>query len=62
VRFSEGLTKVYEIEGAETPNDNKNFIQTIPGFDVDTNPFLVLSGRNETWLINVSNDEKKCRA
>ena len=56
VKFSkekDGVWKVCEIEGAETPNDNKTFIARIPGFDEDTNPFLVCTGRVETWLLNV---------
>ena len=57
VKFSKenDVWECKEIEGTETPNDNKNYIERIPGFDEETYPFLICAGRVETWLINVKN-------
>ena len=46
--------KVFEIQGAETPNDMKVSIEIVPGFHEDKFPFLVCTGRVETWLVNVN--------
>ena len=53
MKFSNELQEICEIEGAETPNDNKNYIERILNFDENENPFLVCSGRTEIVLINV---------
>jgi len=53
IKFSDGLTKVTVIKGAEGPNDDKGSIVKVPGFDVEANPFLIVTGRKESWLVNV---------
>lgn len=60
-RFNEGLTKSHEIEGTKYSNDLKNFVEPIQGFDPDTNPYMLVTGKNETWLVNVNKDNAKCR-
>ena len=41
------------IEEPHPGNDQKFFMTTLPGFDIDTFPFVVTSGRKSINLVNV---------
>ena len=58
LKFSDGLAKITVIKGTDRPNEEKTSIIKIPGFNVEANPFLVVTGKTESWLVNVGKNAK----
>lgn len=53
-KVSEGLTKIEPMVPPEAGlNDNKSFIEAMPGFHATEYPFLLVTGKVQTWLVNV---------
>ena len=54
-KVSEGLTKVEPIAPTVgSLNDNKQAIEPMPGFHPTDYPFVLVTGKTETWLVNVN--------
>lgn len=51
----EGLEKFTDIQAPKTVNDQKLSIQLMPGFNVETYPMFVVTGKSEIWLGNINN-------
>lgn len=49
----EGLEKFTDIIGPLEANDAKSSIQALPGFNEETFPFFLVTGKSQIWLGNV---------